>query len=137
MPLMLADEEYARVKEIISTLLGKLPQDDESVKLLGKALPELYDRLDQRQRDVPKIPVGEQPAFPVWSIKLQNWMPGMTYRQWLIGMSLQGQRADMAAAHSRTVAQSALADADAIIAKLDNETLDQKVEKEKSDGAPA
>lgn len=78
----------------------------------------------------------DRPAFPVWSIQLQNWMPGMTYRQYLIGQALAGvlsSNEDIEAAspaHAvKMAASSAIRFADTVLELLDIEKLDEQVEK--------
>jgi hypothetical protein len=111
-------------------------RDPEWRKKALSLLPLVQKELFTTTGTVPP-PLGDRPAFPVWSITTQNWHEGMTYRQWLIGQSLMGQRSYMGSAHAETVARDAIADADAIIRRLDMETLDDKSEKEKPNGPTA
>lgn len=70
--------------------------------------------------------IGKEPAFPeMWSLDpLVRCQLGMTYRQWLIGMALQGMVMDVPdkeqAGH---YAEAAVLMADAVLAQLAAETV--------------
>lgn len=67
--------------------------------------------------------IGNQPAFPAEADGGYGPAPGMTYRQWLIGMALQGI---IAADHENALTEKACANgailcADAVLSRLDSE----------------
>lgn len=124
--LTLADEEYQGFKTLIGELLRSV-ESSETTLLISAKLTQLYDVLDKRVQATP-LPIGDRPAFPI------SIFPGMNYRQWLIGQALWGTLSHpVIGAYRGEIAARAVEAADAVLAVLDMETLDQKIEKEKPD----
>lgn len=77
--------------------------------------------------------IGDQQAFPIALLDDDDAL-GMTYRQWLIGMALNGSITENSASSTvEEAAESAILYADAIIEALDKESRPRQPTRESGD----